>query len=74
MDPFARLAPRTSFFLLMRGEFRLAAEFDAAGFGASPTFARPRPDQFALEFTDPAQDRHQQAAVRRRRIGPGIGH
>ena len=53
-------------------QFRLAAHYYPASFGALPAFAGATSDQFSLELGEAAQDRQHQPAVRCGRVRPGI--
>src|SRR5450755_1459499 len=63
---------RNGFLPLVVRQFRLAAHYYPASFGALPAFAGATSDQFSLELGEAAQDRQHQPAVRCGRVGPGI--
>ena len=63
---------RNGFPPLVVRQFRLAAHYYPASFGALPAFAGATSDQFSLELGEAAQDRQHQPAVRCGRVGPGI--
>jgi hypothetical protein len=58
---------------LVRRQLEGSAELDAFRHGAVPTIACPLADQLALELGQTTENRQHQPAMRRGRIGPGIG-
>src|SRR6516165_2350833 len=67
VEQFERMRP------LMRRELRLTTEPYALRLGPLAAGRRARTDQLALEFGEPAEDRHHQPAVRIAGVGPGVG-
>jgi hypothetical protein len=58
--------------LLVGGQLRAATESDAARLRAGTSLTGAGADQLAFELGQAAEDREQQASVRRRGVGPGI--
>ena len=58
----------------MQGKLEGTAKALAVCFGARPSFARARSDEFTLEFGDAPQHAEHQAAMRGRGIGPSVAH
>ena len=68
----ARVKPLQRFAAPMRRQFRLAAEHDVVSPGLRALVAALQ-DKRALELGYTANDGYQEAAVRRRGVGPDIG-
>ena len=64
----ARFAP------LVRRELERTTEAHASGYGSGAAFARPGAYQLALKLSETSEHGQDQAAVRIRCVGPGIGN